>query len=175
MTNVFLERSFDPALSADKVSRLAAKSQTCFDLHRVHWHRSLLSLDGSRLVCWFTGLDAESVRIALRQVNTDMRKVWLGTVHDAPGRGEADIATANVLVGRRFAEATDIEAIQAIEDEGAWCLEAHNVEFMRTYFSRDRLRMICLYRAPDAESVRLAQRQAGLPVDEVWPFTPINP
>jgi hypothetical protein len=28
--------------------------------------------------------------------------------------------------------------------------------------------MLCLYQAPDAESVRLAQHQANMPVDRVW-------
>jgi hypothetical protein len=42
------------------------------------------------------------------------------------------------------------------------------VRFVRTYFATDRRRMICLYVAPDAESVRLAQVQAGLPHAGVW-------
>jgi hypothetical protein len=57
--------------------------------------------------------------------------------------------------------------VQAIEDANAHCLEAHRVRFMRTFFSSDRRRMACLYLAPDAESVRIAQRQATMPVDSV--------
>jgi len=34
--------------------------------------------------------------------------------------------------------------------------------------------MICMYHAPDAESVRLAQRQAGMPIDDVWAFEGVN-
>jgi hypothetical protein len=30
------------------------------------------------------------------------------------------------------------------------------------------MRMLCLYEAPDAESVRLANREASLPFDRVW-------
>ncbi|MBZ0252845.1 MAG: DUF4242 domain-containing protein, partial [Candidatus Methylomirabilis sp.] len=44
----------------------------------------------------------------------------------------------------------------------------HNVRLLRSYVSPDRLRMICLFEAPDAESVRIANRKAGLPVDRVW-------
>ena len=29
--------------------------------------------------------------------------------------------------------------------------------------------MICLYEAPDAESVRLVQDKTGLPYESVWP------
>jgi hypothetical protein len=73
-----------------------------------------------------------------------------------------------VVVERSFPEPVEFETIQAIEDRGAWCLEAHGVRFLRTYFSRDRRRMICLYEAKDAESVRLAQREAGVPFEAAW-------
>jgi hypothetical protein len=73
-----------------------------------------------------------------------------------------------VIVERSFPEPVAFEAIQAIEDRGAWCLEAHSVRFLKSYFSRDRRRMICLYEAPDAESVRLAQQKAQLPFESVW-------
>jgi len=56
-----------------------------------------------------------------------------------------------------------------MEDRGASCRVQHRVRFLRTYFSADRRRMVCCYAAPDAESVRLAQRQAGVPFERVWP------
>jgi hypothetical protein len=73
-----------------------------------------------------------------------------------------------VVVERTFAEPVAFEDVQAVESRGAWCLEAHDVRFLKTYFSRDRRRMICLYEAPDAESVRLAERKAGVPFDDAW-------
>jgi hypothetical protein len=73
-----------------------------------------------------------------------------------------------VLVERSFPQPVSFEDIQAIEDRGAWCLEAHRVRFLRSYFSRDRRRMICLYEAPDADSVRLAQEKAGVPFETAW-------
>jgi hypothetical protein len=73
-----------------------------------------------------------------------------------------------VVVERTFAEPVEFEVIQALEERGAWCLEAHRVRFLRTYFSADRRRMICVYEAPDAESVRLAQTKAEMPFDCVW-------
>ena len=75
---------------------------------------------------------------------------------------------STVVVERSFAEPVTFEEIQAAEDRGAWCLEAHGVRSLRTYFSRDRRRMVCLYDAPDAESVRLAQEKAGMPFERAW-------
>ena len=45
----------------------------------------------------------------------------------------------------------------------------------RSDFSTDGRRSLCLYRAPDAEAVRLAQHEAGLPFDVVWPFERAGP
>jgi hypothetical protein len=54
-------------------------------------------------------------------------------------------------------------------------LQAHQVKYARTFFSSDHRRMLCLYEAPDAESVRLAQRESAMPVDAVWAFDRITP
>ena len=80
-----------------------------------------------------------------------------------------------MLVERSWDQPVTLEEIQAVEDAGAWCLETHNVKFVRTFFALDRKRMLCLYQAPDAESVRLAQRQAEMPVDSVWACQPVRP
>jgi hypothetical protein len=175
MVDVFLERQFDTALDAALLRRMVADALGCFALHKVNWHSSHLSADGHTLLCRFQGADAESVRVGLRQADADIRNLWLGTVHDAPEKSKADRQAANVLVARRFSEPVTIGEIQALEDAGAWCLDAHKVSFLCTYFSTDRKRMICLYRAPDAESVRLAQQQAQMPFENVWAFTLVQP
>lgn len=73
-----------------------------------------------------------------------------------------------VVVERSFEEPADLERLQEMENRAAFCLAAHRVTFVRTLFSADKKRMICVYTAPDAEAVRVAQRQAGLPFDRVW-------
>jgi len=75
---------------------------------------------------------------------------------------------STVLVERAFPGPVTFADIQATEDRSAWCLEAHGVRFARSFFSRDRRRMVCLYEAADAESVRLAQEKAGLPFEKAW-------
>jgi hypothetical protein len=79
-----------------------------------------------------------------------------------------------ILVERRFDQPVRFEDIQRLEDEGAWCLEAYKVRFLKTFFSRDRQRMLCLYEAPDAEAVRLAEDQAHVPYDRAWTCTQLQ-
>ena len=76
-----------------------------------------------------------------------------------------------VVVVRSFPEPVVFDDVQAMEDKFSWCLEIRNIRFLLSYFSTDRRRMICVYEAPDAESVREANVQAGLPFDHVWSAT----
>jgi hypothetical protein len=98
-----------------------------------------------------------------------MRVLWPATVHDAPGAGRA-----NVIVERSFDVPCVLDELQAREDARQWCLDAYDVKFVRTLFSCDGKRMLCLYAGPDAEAVRSAQREAGMPVDRVWSFFEIG-
>jgi len=170
MTEVLLERHWEMPLAAADIQTLIETSGGCLAAHRCDWRGSLLSADGHELLCHFSAPDAESVRIAMHDAGSPRGSVWAGTIHDAPGLTDAALTQANVLVTRRFAEPAVLIEIQALEEAGAGCLDTHRVRFVRTYFSTDCRRMICLYRAPDAESVRVAQREAGMPVERVWAF-----
>lgn len=170
MHRLFLERSFEDPLSEDQVIAAARESGWCFEMYRVNWHGSLLASDGRKLVCSFSSADAEAVRQALKKAEVDMTTLWQGTVHEV-----AEPEEPNVLVERSFTGPASLDEIQAVENSHHWCLEARNVHFVRTCFSTDRRRMLCLYRAPDAQAVRDAQREAEMPVDRVWSFSRIGP
>ena len=175
MNNVFLEREFDPRLTVADVWDMVRVSGHCFQLHRVNWMGSMLALGGGRMLCHFQCPDSESVRTALRQSDSQMGPVWPGAVHEARDLPGVDPGYSNVVVTRSFDEPVEMADIQAIENAGNWCLEAHSVQFVRSFFSADRKRMDCLYRAPDAESVRRAQLEAGMPVERIWAFEALLP
>jgi len=167
-----MEREFDPALDQPAFREMALEAAGCADLYRVDWHESFLSQDGTRLTCCFTAPDAESVRQMVRNDASQSKTVWPATIHRTEQAG-----AANVLVERRFDEPVTLASVQAIEDAANACLQLHKVTFLRTYFSRDHKRMVCLYHAPDAESVRWAQQQASMPLERVWAcrnFSPDN-
>jgi hypothetical protein len=88
-------------------------------------------------------------------------------VHDAPGFTDDELAQANVLVSSRFEAPVTLEELAA-KGDGAACLRDHRVRCVRVFFSIDRRRVLSLYRAPDAESVRIALREAKVPAERVW-------
>ena len=170
MSDILVERHWDEALTDADMLTMLGSAADCLGIHRVDWHASRLSADGHELFCHFSAADAESVRIALNKAGSPRGQVWAGTVHDAPGFTDDELAKANVLVSRTFEEPVALEEIQAAEQAGASCLLTHRVHRVRTYLSADRRRMISLYQAPDAESVRLALQAASIPVERVWAF-----
>jgi len=48
------------------------------------------------------------------------------------------------------------------------CLQQHQIKLMRTYVSADRSRGLCVFDAPDAETVRIAHRTANVEFNRVW-------
>lgn len=168
--NVFLERTFDEALTPEDVLDGGRESAWCFDLHRVRWHGSFLSSDGRALVCRFSAPDMESARLALRDPDMDLSRLWAGTVHNAPQAGNP-----NVVVERSFAAPVTFDDVAKIANAKLWCFETHRVRHTHSFCSLDGKRMLCFYEAPDAEAVRVAQREAAMPVDGIWPGALVTP
>ena len=54
------------------------------------------------------------------------------------------------------------------------CFEIRRITWQRTYFSRDRMRTICLYQAPDASTVRDVHDQEGVPYERIWSASEVN-
>ncbi len=171
MADIIVERDLDPPATAQEVLAMAQQGTACLKLYGTDWVESYLSVNGKSLVCHFISPDAETTRTAIRQTGSDFNAVWAGTLHE----GAASEEMASVMVTRCFDESVVLDDIQAIEDAGIACLEMRDVTFVKTLFSTDRKRMMCLYQAPDAEAVREAQREAGMPVDQVWACRVVSP
>ena len=171
MPDVIVERELSPAVTAQQFPAMAEQGMDCLKLYGIEWVESYLSIDGRSLVCHFISPDAETTRTAIRQTGSDLKAAWPATLHD----GAAGDEIPNVMVTRCFDGPVALDDIQAIEDAGARCLALRGVTFVKTLFSTDRKRMMCLYRAPDAEAVRNAQSEVGMPVDQVWACQVMSP
>jgi hypothetical protein len=167
MTDIFMERQWPQPLTETDMQGMMS-SLSCLGVHRVDWCGSLLSADGLDMFCHFRGPDAESLRIAMRGAGSPPGRIWPCSIQDAAGITAADLARANVVVGHTFDEAAGFGSRELLDDVDMGCFQIHRVRRLRSYLSADRRRMFSLYQAPDAESVRLAQHDAGLPPDRIW-------
>ena len=73
-----------------------------------------------------------------------------------------------ILVEQVFTEPFNDERYATFSKKLDGCLEVRNGMWRRSSISKDKLRMVCEFEAPDAESVREALRTAGIPFDRVW-------
>ncbi len=80
-----------------------------------------------------------------------------------------------VIVERRLDEPRELAQLHCLEHAAAACLSLYRVRALHAYVSRDRRRLICVYEAPDAESVRQANRKAGLPFETAWSADVLEP
>ncbi|MCF7980867.1 MAG: DUF4242 domain-containing protein [Pseudomonadales bacterium] len=170
MAEIFLLREFSPPIGLVDVQKMADDTFGCMPLYDMSWQQSYLSNDGRKMLCHFKAPDAEAVRRVLRLNSDSGEIIWTGSIHDAGIQGPI-----NTVVERNFSEPVSIEKLQGIENQGAWCLEMHQVTFVSTFFSMDKKHMFCFYLAPDAESVRIAQRKANMPFDTIWSCQHLQP
>ena len=74
-----------------------------------------------------------------------------------------------IVVERTFEQPPSDADLTAAAIREKPCLALYGVAWRRSILSADRSRMVCQYEAPDAESVRKVQREAGNVFDRVWP------
>jgi len=152
------------------MSRYAAG---CFDLHRVEWLQSFLAADGKRMLCWYRAPDAESARLALRQLGSDMKAVWPGTIIGDQESGPP-LSCAGMLAEFHFEEPQSADEIAAKVNDSAM-FGHHEVAFVRGFVSTCGTRMACLFQSPGEAGLRAALEGLELPARAIWACIPLSP
>jgi len=75
---------------------------------------------------------------------------------------------ARIMVEQVFTEPFNDERYASFAKRLDGCLEVRNGMWRRSSLSKDKLRLVCEFEAPDAESVREAFRTSGTPFERVW-------
>jgi|SRR5580692_4106940 hypothetical protein len=75
---------------------------------------------------------------------------------------------ARVMVEQVFTEPLTDERYGAFAKQLDPCMEMRSGAWRRSAVSRDKLRVVCEFEAPDAESVREAYRASSVPFERVW-------
>jgi len=73
-----------------------------------------------------------------------------------------------IIVERSFEHPPSDADMTAVAEREQKCREIRSITWKRSVLSNDRRRMICEYEAPDAETVRRVQLEAGAPFDRIW-------
>jgi hypothetical protein len=74
----------------------------------------------------------------------------------------------HVVVEYTFDPPMTEEQFDAIAEKLDPCLQARDVTWKESFVAQDRRRRICIFEAPDAETVRAAYRSAGVSFGQAW-------
>ena len=80
-----------------------------------------------------------------------------------------------VIVERSFDAPFTQDDFDAASQRIGGCLDLYGVRWIGSHISADRRRMICVYEAADAQSVRDVQNVAQAQFDRVWSAEVIEP
>jgi hypothetical protein len=175
MSLVIIEQEFSSPLTADDIVRPSAKTRSCMELYGANPRHHYLARGGLYCMCAFDAPDAESVRSAYRLADGGPPKgIWAASIHPegrvgaihAPVRQNPDLTL--VLTERVFADPVSYAEVRSVEEVGALSGDLRAVRFLRSYFSSNRKRLVCVYEAPDVESVTMVSRHAGLTFERAW-------
>ncbi len=80
-----------------------------------------------------------------------------------------------VLLERSFDKPLTEERLQTLDERALPCLQERGIEWLYSFWSSDRCRLICVFEAPDAESVRESFRKAGNTFERIWSADMLTP
>ena len=175
MSDVIYLRPIAPPASPEDVYEASQHSGGCFDLHRVEWAHSFLAADGGRMMCWYRAPDAESVRLALRQLGSDMDAVDSCSLIGDEDMDKPDVSGVNAIVEVSFDRPFPADNGGWLQRFKARLLEETGATFVLGFLSASCSRMVCLFQAGDTDSLHSALEALDLPADAVWRCTLVTP
>jgi len=165
---VVVERRFENPVRFEDIQGLEGAGAACLSTHGVRFLHTYLSRDCKRMLCVYEAPDAESVRMAESQAGVPFDAAWTcqRLRRDSPSIDAA--AQEYVVVERAFPAAVTPDFASEAFQRSGWCFDMHRTAHLESYLANDGFRMICVFRAPDAESVRNANNQAGGQYVDLW-------
>lgn len=173
MSDYFSILTLSQPIDEDGVRRLAIHA--CLDLHRVEWIRAYIDDNGTRMLCWYRALDAESVRLVLRQQGSTEASVWPADRTGATGEEILETARRCVVAEFEFKTPLDAEDMAATTRKVHAVLEAKEHIMNSTLAARSGARLVCVVNAGEPAAVRTCLHSAGFLPSRVWRSLEVDP
>ncbi len=78
---------------------------------------------------------------------------------------------AFVVAERILPAPVNVALLREMILRGKWCNDLYGITHCGSLLSPDHQRVVCFYRAPDAESVRATSQHGNFPYDRIWSAT----
>lgn len=83
--NIVVERSFASPVRYEDIKALGEAKAWCLETYDVKYSHTFFSLDGKRMLCFYSAPDAEAVRSVQREADAPVSALWTG-VSILPGQ-----------------------------------------------------------------------------------------
>lgn len=174
MSLVIVETVAEQPLTDEVLDAATQYIAPCVQARNGAWLYSLLSSDRHRMICIYDAPDAESIRDAYRRGGLASSRAWAGYVVEPEGIApQRNVASLIVFEGT-YPPLSDDDWNES-SSKILSCYAERGIEWIQTYLSLDRTRMVCELNAPDLESVREVQRRLNIPFDRVWSARVLSP
>jgi len=174
MSLVVVERAFETPTTIEELQAQEGSAAWCLSVQRVRLLRSLVSNDGRNMVCLYDAPDVEAVRTTQRTANLPVTHAWAATaVIDKELAAPQGYVLA--VAQRAMPKGVTLEHVQYLATDPTGCGQRMRLHHFAALLAVDCQRMCCAYYAPDLESVRVANRESGVPCEALWSGKSIEP
>lgn len=167
MSLVIVETLAEQPITLEYLSEADARVLPCLEERNAKWRYSLLSSDRCRMICTFEAPDAEAVQQAYRKGGGRFSRMWSGTLIRPEGVAPQRNPSLLKVIEGTYPPLSEDDWNEA-SSKTLHCYTERGIEWIQSYLSLDRTKLICELNAPDLESVREVQRKLGIPFDRVW-------
>lgn len=174
MPLAIVETLADSPLTPESPTDTDLRVLACLTERNATWRYSLLSRDRLRMICIFDAPDAESVRESYRKGGGAFSRIWAGESLQPQVIQPQRHPSLLKVIESTYPPLGQAEW-NALSSKTLSCYAERGIEWIQSYLSRDRTRLICELNAPDAQPVREVQHRVGIPFDRVWSAMLIKP
>ncbi|MEM9904198.1 MAG: DUF4242 domain-containing protein [Cyanobacteria bacterium P01_D01_bin.44] len=175
MTFVVVETQSETLLYPENPSEADLRTQDCIAERSGKWLYSLLSGDRHRMICIVEAPDTESVRESFRRGGTVFSHMWSGELIMPEEPPLAHNEPVLKVFEHTYPQGLTWDQWDEANRRVLPCHDKRGVEWVRSYISSDRTRIICELTAPDAEVIRETYRRFNIPYDRGWSALVIKP
>jgi hypothetical protein len=168
MELVLVERRFEQPVAFEDIQGQERAQSWCLDAYHVRFLKTFVSKDRRRMLCLYEAPDAEAVRRSQEQAKVPFEQAWTCQNVKSPEEPFDVSAKEYVVVERVLAEPVTSEFLSSALRSSRGCMELYRASHLESFLERDGLKIVCVFRAPDAEAVRTANAQLGAPNGDTW-------
>ncbi|MEM1278441.1 MAG: nickel-binding protein [Cyanobacteria bacterium P01_H01_bin.152] len=140
----------------------------------VQWLYSLVKKNKKRQIYVFEAPNADAVQTRFQQANTPFERIWVGSkVLPSYGSFQRNENLLKVVEGT-YPPVTQ-EFWNMANARNMDCYKPRGVEWLHSFMSSDRTRIICELNAPDAEAIRETYRRLNTSFERVWSAQLLKP